>query len=424
MLRRGIGVLVFRKNRSADHHSPILSVKSRARASRKNRGATPMRPASMPPLTALSLASMPPLAALLFALMPFFATLLAMLFPALFATPAYADMTMTGQSPTLSVSPTRQELTFDPGKTYDLSITVTNAGGSEATFIPAAGPYYPTADGNLDYSAENDHTQLWNWISFAQDSFTLAPGAKAEVNFAITVPADAPSGGQYAAVYAEVHASEGGLNNVSRVGSLIVGRVDGEIIERGELLAQNVPTVVLGANFTPSVSIKNTGNVNFAVVSRLYVKDILSGNVLFDSTTDGDDQQQVYPDMTRTFSFNWEGLPGVGIFEVEYTVNFAGQSHSVKRTVWAVPLWLLLTVIGVLAFLVIFGWMAFAHSRLEARRQRKAQQKRQKPKHPARQPRPKPEAQVNGEAQTGTDSGAQTGADSRAQTGADSRARS
>ena len=383
-----------------------------------------MRPVSMSPLTALSLASMPPLAALLFALMPFFATLLAMLFPVLFATPAYADMTMTGQSPTLSVSPTRQELTFDPGKTYDLSITVTNAGNSEATFIPAAGPYYPTADGNLDYSAENDHTQLWNWISFTQDSFTLAPGAKAEVNFTITVPADAPGGGQYAAVYAEVHASEGGLNNVSRVGSLIVGRVDGEIIERGELLAQNVPTVVLGANFTPSVSIKNTGNVNFAVVSRLYVKDILSGNVLFDSTTDGDDQQQVYPDMTRTFSFNWEGLPGVGIFEVEYTVNFAGQSHSVQRTVWAVPLWLLLTVIGVLAFLVIFGWMAFAHSRLEARRQRKAQQKRQKPKHPARQPRPKPEAQVNGGAQTGADSRAQTGADSRARTDADSRARS
>ena len=118
--------------------------------------------------------------------------------------------------------------------------------------------------------------------------------------------------------------------------------------------------------------------------------------------------------MTRTFSFNWEGLPGVGIFEVEYTVNFAGQSHSVQRTVWAVPLWLLLTVIGVLAFLVIFGWMAFAHSRLEARRQRKAQQKRQKSKHPARQPQPKPEAQVNGESQTGTDSGVKTGADSGA----------
>lgn len=412
-LRRGVSVRGFRKKRGTDHHSPILSVKSRVRASRKNRGADPMRPASM---------SFP--ATLLLAPMPFFTTLLAMLSPALFAAPAYADMTMTGQSPILSVSPTRQELTFDPGKTYDLSITVTNAGGSEATFIPAAGPYYPTADGSLDYSAENDHTQLWNWISFAQDSFTLAPGEKAEVNFTITVPADAPGGGQYAAVYAEVHANEGGLNNVSRVGSLIVGRVDGEIIERGELLAQNVPSVVLGANFTPSVSIKNTGNVNFAVVSHLYVKDILSGNVLFDSTTDGDDQQQVYPDMTRTFSFNWEGLPGVGIFEVEYTVNFAGQSHSAQRTVWAVPLWLLLTVIGVLAFLVIFGWMAFAHSRLEARRQHKAQQKRQKPKHPARQPRPKPEARVNGGAQTGVDSGARAGTDSGARAGADSEVRS
>ena len=150
-----------------------------ARVFRKNRGATPMRPVSM---------SFP--ATLLLTPMPLFAALLAMLLPALFlATPVHADMTMTGQSPTLSVSPTRQELTFDPGKTYDLSITVTNAGSSEATFIPASGPYYPTADGNLDYSAENDHTQLWNWISFAQDSFTLAPGAKAEVNFTITVPA-------------------------------------------------------------------------------------------------------------------------------------------------------------------------------------------------------------------------------------------
>ena len=287
---------------------------------------------------------------------------------------ARADMTMTGASSTLTISPTRQELTLEPGQSYTLEISVTNAGNDVAAFVPAAGPYYPTTDGSLDYNASNDHTMLWNWISFSEQSFTLDPGEKATLTFTINVPADAPGGGQYAAVYAEIHASEGGINSVSRVGSLIVGRVNGEIIERGELISQSLPTVVLNGNFTPSATVKNTGNVNFAVSSQLRIKNILSGNIIFDGSAGESDQQQVYPDMTRTFSYDQVDLPAIGIFDVEYTVSFVGQTATLHRVVWAIPLWLLLVVIGVLAFLVIFGWLAFAHNRLAARRKRKASQ--------------------------------------------------
>ena len=281
-------------------------------------------------------------------------------------------MTMTGESPTLTVSPTRQELIMDPGQSYDLSFSVTNAGGESATFTPVAGPYYPTESGSLDYATENDRTQMYNWISFSESSFTLEPGATTEVDFTITVPSDAPGGGQYAAVYAEVSGSNNGLTSVSRIGCLLVGRINGDVVESGELLSQTLPTVVLNGNFTASVSVRTTGNINFTVTSQLKVKDILSGNVLYDSASSGSDQQQVYPEMTRTFVYDWGGLPDIGIFDVEYIVTFAGQTHAAHKLVWAVPLWLLLLVIGMLAFLVIFGWLAFFSKWWERRKKRKA----------------------------------------------------
>ena len=53
-------------------------------------------------------------------------------------------------------------------------------------------------------------------------------------------------------------------------------------------------------------------------------------------------------------------------------MTFAGQTHTAHKLVWAVPLWLLLLVIGVLAFLVIFGWLAFISKWWERRKKRKA----------------------------------------------------
>ena len=283
----------------------------------------------------------------------------------------------TGQASELTVSPARQEVTFDPGATYRSSITVTNSGEGEVTFSTAAGSYFPNESGSLDYDVENNYTLLANWITFDEESYTLAAGESATVTFTIEVPENAPGGGQYAAIYAVVggESEAGGIQSVSRIGSLLVARVNGEVNESGEVLLQNLPTVVLDGKLTPTASVANTGNINFTITSSLKVQDILSDNVIYSSTdTDADagtDQIYLYPGLTRTFSYSWDEMPSFGIFQVEYTLTFAGESHTVSRLVWAIPFWLVIVILAFLIFMIVFAWLAFASKWLQRRRAEK-----------------------------------------------------
>lgn len=259
----------------------------------------------------------------------------------------------------LTVSPTSQSITLDPGTTYTGSFTVVNSGTQTATFSPSTSAYYPTDSGDLTYVSTNSYTNLTNWITFPETSYTLASGESIEVSFVIDVPADAPGGGQYAAVYAEMSGSEDGLSTISRVGCLLAATVNGEVNEVGELLKQNVPSFVITGDFNASVTIANTGNVDFDVTSSLTVKNILNGRTLYDSAESGVATQSVYPEMTRTLVYDWHDLPAFGIFEVSYTVEYAGETATISKVVWAVPLWLVLVVLGVLFLIVIFGWLTY-----------------------------------------------------------------
>ena len=286
---------------------------------------------------------------------------------------ATTDTIVSSQMPELTLSPARQEVTFDPGVTYRSSITVTNSGDIEATFTTAAGSYFPNEDGSLSYDVENNYSLLASWITFDQESYTLAAGESATVTFTIEVPEDAPGGGQYAAIYAVVggESEAGGIQSVSRVGSLLVARVNGDVNESGEVLLQSLPTVVLDGKLTPTASVVNTGNVNFTITSSLKVQDILSGNVIYSSADAGTEEIYLYPGLTRTFSYSWDEMPSFGIFQVEYTLTFAGESHTVSRLVWAIPFWLVIVILAFLIFMIVFAWLAFASKWLQRRRAEK-----------------------------------------------------
>lgn len=268
--------------------------------------------------------------------------------------PAFAETELT-------ISPTKQTLELTPGEVYAGKITLINSGDADVMFEPIAGSYFQNEDGSLDYSADNRYTNLAEWITFSENEYSLAVGESVEIEFTITVPDDASGGGHYAAIYAQIANAADGLNAFSRIGSLLLVHVDGEINESGELLAQKVPGLVIDGTFNASTTIENTGNVDFDVTTSLTVTNLLTNQTIHESYTGGSyGTQTIYPGVTRTFVYNWHELPSVGVFEVSYTVTYLDQEHTITKWVWAVPFWLILVVIGILFVIVILGWMAYA----------------------------------------------------------------
>lgn len=93
---------------------------------------------------------------------------------------------------------------------------------SNTTRTPVHVALYASAAGinegaftGADGRTQND---LSSWTKLAQSSLDLAPGAKVPDMVTVTVPADAPSGEQYAAIWAEITSASPGVSLVNRVG--------------------------------------------------------------------------------------------------------------------------------------------------------------------------------------------------------------
>ena len=105
-----------------------------------------------------------------------------------------------------------------PGTVLDRKFEVANLGTAPVALVlyPAAATI---ANGTFQFSAGHTQNLMTAWISLSRDALTLAPRSSATIAATFTVPANAPSGGQYGVIWAqETSAGKGNVQLVSRVG--------------------------------------------------------------------------------------------------------------------------------------------------------------------------------------------------------------
>jgi hypothetical protein len=145
----------------------------------------------------------------------------------------------------LTVSPPTYEIGVDPGQSVTTGLKVFNETTQGGTF------YFDTQnftargeDGEPDFAQETTKTDLASWIQ-VPPSIDLAPNELKEINFSINVPANADPGGHYAAIFLTTSpgAPGGGAGSVGltgKIGSLVLLRVSGNIVEEGKLSSFSV----------------------------------------------------------------------------------------------------------------------------------------------------------------------------------------
>ncbi len=295
----------------------------------------------------------------------------------LLAQPAAA---VSSKDVAIALSPSNQTISLTPGQEYRGKITVVNIGTVAYDFSLLTTPYQVDSETyDLNFNTNNVYTQLYTWISFPQTIYHIEPGQTIEAEFIVNVPASAAGGGQYATVMVRAEGiSDAGsaVQVVPQVASLIYGRVNGpEMMPEGEVAEQTIPGFVLSGPLTASETVYNTGNVDFKVYHALTVTDFFSGDEIFNADTRdangnkiGSSTSVVLPGTSRQQTLTWENTPKIGIVKVKQTVMFLEEEVNTEQIVIFCPLWLILSVVG----LIILGalWIFLA----ARRRKRKAPQ--------------------------------------------------
>ena len=175
-----------------------------------------------------------------------------------------------------------------------------------------------------------------------------------KVPYVIDIPEGASPGGHYGVIFAETQPkSETSGNAVvrkKRVGMIVYSTVNGDIVNKGEAVRNDIPFWQLQPPLTATVTAKNTGNNDFLNQTKLVVKDIF-GNVKFEVEKD----YRVLPDTSRTSKLEWLSSPWFGFYQVETTQKFLDQSRSQSGYVLMMPRFVPIALVVVVLIGVVYA---------------------------------------------------------------------
>ncbi|MFQ5860425.1 MAG: hypothetical protein ACE5IG_02605 [Dehalococcoidia bacterium] len=255
----------------------------------------------------------------------------------------------------IRISPPNFELEADPGQVVAQQIRVTNRGEAPIPITMEVAGFTPTGqEGQVALTEDEEVRGIVTWLTVSPRSFVLEPDQEQQVTFVIEVPLDAEPGGHYASILASVGATTqaGAVAVGQRVGSLVLLRVSGEVIEQARVTSFSVPGLSAKGPIPLDILVENTGNVHVRPAGEIIVKGTFGGEVARIPV----EQKAVLPGSPRTFSVTWDTGWKIGRYTAEY-IGFYGSSNQqfVGTASFVIFPWpIALPILGVLALLA-FG---------------------------------------------------------------------
>ncbi|MBR0403430.1 hypothetical protein IJI55_02685 [Candidatus Saccharibacteria bacterium] len=282
---------------------------------------------------------------------------------------AYAEGTAS-----IAVSPPKQRVSLNPGDTYTGSFTVYNKGDEEYKYKVEVTPYsVETQDYVSNFTNENTYNQIAKWITVdSSTTGSLKPEESTEINYTVKVPTDAPGGAQYATIATTaLDNSDGFMRTNTRVAMVFYAHIAGETREEGSILENNLPGIVFGGNkITASSLVENTGNTFSDAKYIMRVYPFGSSEEVY--TNEDDPHTRIILPETKCYnSLSWDETPQLGLFTVEQTIEFMGQTSTTSKLVLVCPVWLIVIFVA-LILAIIFTIVTRARSRKQSRRESSA----------------------------------------------------
>lgn len=269
----------------------------------------------------------------------------------------------------LKISPVREDLTVDPGTTKTFDIFLTNLTSVPAALHGAINDFTASTDESGHPNIILDENQSAPSHSLKQfvdpvGNFTLAPGAQKDIKVTIRVPKGAAGGGYYGAVrfYPQQQGGDKQLNLAASVGSIVLLKVNGAIIEKLNVASFDVRRGDNAAFFftgnkglTNVVRFQNLGNVQLEPFGKLQLKRF--GKVVGEFEVNTlDPKGNVLPDSIRRFDTKLTNVSSFGKFTLEGNFGYGatGQLVTAKATFYVLPV-TYVVIAGIILLILIVG---------------------------------------------------------------------
>jgi len=279
------------------------------------------------------------------------------------------------------VSPTRHDLTIEPGETEVATIEVTNITNATQRAIPIINDFIPSNDESgspqiiIDDSANesNNPNSIKPLLAGVLDDFVLEAEASEKVLVTFTVPEDYPAGAYYGVVrfIAETGqgtSEEGNVSLAASVGTIILITVPGSTVEKlslVEIAAGNLGEGGLsksGRFFSSSpdvisIRLQNDGNTFIAPFGTINITD-WSGNIVQSIELNNETPRgNILPNTIRKFDNALDNVGSFGRYSVTAHIAYGDGGSSIitaETTFWVIP-WFTLLLILVAVILVVFA---------------------------------------------------------------------
>ena len=260
----------------------------------------------------------------------------------------------------LTLSPPLKELTLNPGETSTQTLTLTNPTSKLVELYPKIMDF-----GAKDETGQPTFTQvgetsskfsLSSWILLSTSKIALTTNQVVQYSYEIKVPLNAEPGGHYGSVLfaTEPPKPEGNTSKVvlgSMVGSLVLVRVPGDIVENGTVVDFSVNKgIYLDNKVIFDTRISNTGNTHFRPAGDILIRNMF-GRVVDDIKVNSEGGN-VLPETIRKFDYQWSSksiLFGPYTAEIKLVYGESSKTLDARTAFWILPIWIL--VILLLAFI-------------------------------------------------------------------------
>lgn len=263
----------------------------------------------------------------------------------------------------LGVSPAINELVVERGKPAAMRITVTNVTNESMPVRALTERLVPLEP------IDPGHSALFNasdWLHIDQPDFILQPKQGRDVRITVTPPPNAEPGGHYSTVYftplSQLDPQKGStLYLGSKVGTLLLLVVKGDIIQKASITALDAPLVAQQGPATLSVNLHNSGNVHLTPHGHIMIVDMWGREVRRLPLP----PTLLLPKTQKSIPLQWDTRGQFGMFRAQAIVTYGSAQitlASPTRAFLAGP-WLYagatiiaLTLIGILIWKTKGRW--------------------------------------------------------------------
>lgn len=265
------------------------------------------------------------------------------------------------------ISPVRQELTIEKGKSQTVTLYIANATKLSATVRVIVNDFEANDEENgqprilLDEDASATGNSFKSLVGDLPD-IELGPEGKAELPVTLSVPANAQAGGYYGLirVVSKDNTNDKNVGLSASVGTTFLVKVPGELTEKLELVeftaAKNGST---GRFFINSGEIKlmtrlrNTGNIHVKPFGKVTITNNSGKVVETYEFNNVDPRANILPNSIRKFEDKLKNQKWLGKYTISANLGYgtAGSLITAKNTFWVVPTWVI--IVGVILILAI-----------------------------------------------------------------------